>query len=500
MAQKPECAANIDQTRMPFLETLLREKNQSPISFHMPGHKGTKTPHPLLLEYFGGNLYSADLVEMNPNIDYLHSPKGTLLEAQQLAAAAYGADHTFFLINGSTVGNMAAIMATTGPNKKIIMPRASHRSVYGAVVLSGAIPIYIEPDYHPDIEFPLAVNIKTIEKLLKQHPDTVAIHLTSPNYYGVLSDIASICQLAHAHGVALLIDEAHGSHFGFHSDFPQSAISLKADIIVQSTHKTQGSLTQSAMLHLNENGFVNRARVAQILSLLQSSSPSSILLASLDATRMQMATEGRERLSNAVLLSRKARSAIRLMHGLWCYGEELVGANHIFAIDPNKLIVRVSSTGLSGFQVAAILRHQHGIEVEFADLKHIIFSVTIADTESTVDRLLNALGSLSEQKHQILNDDTSAIEPPADLPHVAIALRDAYFAASTRTVPLNEAIGNVMAENIIPYPPGIPLLVPGEIIEQHHLAYISHLIKKGSNIVGMEDASLQTVRVVDVSS
>ncbi|CAF1142689.1 unnamed protein product [Rotaria magnacalcarata] len=245
-------AHSVDQTQMPFLESLRREKSFRPTSFHMPGHKGTKEPHPMLLDYFGCNLNAADLIEINQNIDYLHSPKGAVLKAQKLAAAEYRADATFFLINGSTVGNMAAIMSVVGPDQKIIIPRASHRSVYGAIVLS-------------------AVSVQAVEVLLEKHPDVVAIHLTSPNYYGVLSDIGAICKLAHSHKVALLVDEAHGSHLGLHPDWPKSAVSLQADIIAQSTHKTQDSLTQSAMLHLNNNGLVNRTRVVQMLSLLQSS-------------------------------------------------------------------------------------------------------------------------------------------------------------------------------------------------------------------------------------
>jgi lysine decarboxylase len=488
----------LDQTRMPFLESLLIEKDHQLTSFHMPGHKGTKAPHPKLLEYFGGNLHAADLVEINKNIDYLHSPRGTLREAQQLAAAAYGADHTFFLINGSTVGNMAAIMGVTGPHQKIIIPRASHRSVYGGVVLSGVTPIYIEPDYHPDIGFPLAVSVEAIELLLQQHPDVVAIHLTSPNYYGVMSDTAAICRLAHANGVAVLVDEAHGSHLGFHPELPQSTVYLGADIIVQSTHKTQGSLSQSAMLHVNDNGFVNRARIAQVLSLLQSSSPSVIFLASLDATRMQMATEGRERLSMVITLSRKARDVIRQMDGLWCYGDELIGVNNIFAFNPSKLIVRVSDTGLSGYEARSILNDQYKIEIELADLKHIVFSITVADTELTVDKLLDALRGLISQKHQIKNNyDDSSIKPPNGLPRSAISLRDAYFATKTRAVPLNSAVGHILAENVIPYPPAVPLLIPGEIMEQCHLDYIRQLIGKGSIIVGTEDSSLRTVRIVD---
>ncbi|CAF3441455.1 unnamed protein product [Rotaria socialis] len=488
---------SVDQTQMPFLESLLREKNFRPISFHMPGHKGTKEHHPMLLDYFGCNLNAADLVEINQNIDYLHSPKGALLKAQKLAAAAYGADETFFLINGSTVGNMAAIMSVVGPGQKIIMPRASHRSVYGAIVLSGAIPVYIEPDYHPDIGFPLAVSVQAVEVLLEKHPDVVAIHLTSPNYYGVLSDIGAICKLAHSHKVALLVDEAHGSHLGLHPDWPKSAVSLQADIIVHSTHKTQGSLTQSAMLHLNNNGLVNRTRVAQMLSLLQSSSPSSILLASLDEARMQMATEGRARLTITLALAQKARDAIRKTDGLWCYGDELIGVTGIFAIDPSKLIIRVNDIGLSGFKASEILRNEYKVDVEFADLRQIICSLTIADTESTTDLLIDALNHLSKHHRQTHHTDFMLIKLPNGLPRSVINVRDAYFTTKTRRVSLDEGVGHVLVESIIPYPPGVPLLVPGEIMEQHHLDFLRYFLDKGGYLVGMADPNFRTVSIVD---
>ena len=214
---------------------------------------------------------------------------------------------------------------------------------------------------------------------------------------------------------------------------------------------------------------------------------------------MQMATEGHEHLSTVILLSRRARDAIRQMNGLWCYGDELIGVKNIFAFDPSKLIVRVSNAGFSGFEACSLLRHQYQVEVEFADLKHVIFSITIADTESTTDKLLNALRGLASQKHETTNNDDSSIKPLDGLPLSAINLRDAYFATKTRTVSLDDAIGHILAENIIPYPPGIPLLVPGEIMEQRHLEYVRHLIDKGSTIVGMEDSSLRTVRIIDDS-
>jgi lysine decarboxylase len=491
-----DTAPLVDQMRMPFLESLIVEKAKQKTSFHMPGHKGTCPPHPQLLELLGGDPHPADLVELNYNIDYLHSPKGALIDAQQLAAAAYGADHTLFLINGSTVGNIAAIMSVIAPGQKIIMSRASHRSVYSGLVLSGAIPVYIESDYHPDVDFPLAVSVEAVKVLLEKHPDAVAVHITSPNYYGVLSNTEAICQLAHAHSMALLVDEAHGSHLRFHPDLPTSAVTLRADIVIHSTHKTQGALTQAAMLHVNDNGFVNHAYVAQVLGLLQSSSPSSILLASLDAARMQMATEGRERLAKLIVRAKKVRDSIRQMDGLWCYGDELIGVSDIFAFDPTKLIIRVSDTGYTGFEAFNILQQQYGIDAEFADIKNIICSMTIADTEANIDKLRSALYGLSTKKRDIISTNIVLMNRPNGLPHLEISPRDAFFAVKSHTVSLDQAVGQIIIENVIPYPPGIPLLVSGEIVEQRHVDYIRYLIGKGHDFIGTDDPSLCTVRVV----
>jgi lysine decarboxylase len=337
-----------------------------------------------------------------------------------------------------------------------------------------------------------------VKVLLEQHPDAVAVHITSPNYYGVLSNTATICQLAHAHCMALLVDEAHGSHLRFHPDLPTSAATLRADVIIHSTHKTQGALTQAAMLHVNDNGFVNHAYVAQVLGLLQSSSPSSILLASLDAARMQMATEGRERLTKLIVHAKKVRDSVRQMDGLWCYGDDLIGVSDIFAFDPTKLIIRVSDTGYTGFEAFNILQQQYGIDAEFADVKHIICSMTIADTEADIDKLLSALNGLSTKKHDIIatSIDTTPMYRPNSIPRLEISPRDAFFVAKSHTVSLDQAVGQIIIESVIPYPPGIPLLVSGEIVEQCHVDYIRYLIDKGHDFIGTDDPSLCTVRVV----
>lgn len=483
-----------DQSRMPFLESLLAEKNRGQVSFHMPGHKGTMAVHPMLEAYLGGNPYPADLVEVSGVIDYLHSPSGALKEAQELAAVAYGADYSFFLINGSTVGNEASIMSVASAGQKIIMSRASHRSVYGGVVLSGAIPLYIEADYHPEIGFPLAVRAEAVQKLFEKNEDIVAVHITSPNYYGVLSDTAEIAKIAHEHGAALLVDEAHGSHLNFHPALPDSASRSGADFITQSTHKTQGALTQASMLHCNDNGFINLARVGQMLSLLQSSSPNSLLLATLDFARMHMATQGNELLERAINLSHYARQEICKMDGLWCYGDDLLGSQGIYAYDPTKLIISVTDAGYTGYEAYNILRDKHGIDGEFADLRQIIFSITIADTETRVEQLLTALRSLSDNRGDAISI-REEIPPPEHLPELQITPREAYFAKS-RIVPIEEAVGEIVSENIIPYPPGIPLLVPGEKLEQEHIDYLHYIMSKGSRVVGTEDKSLKTLRIV----
>jgi arginine decarboxylase len=485
---------DLDQNQMPFLESLLTERNRQHSSFHMPGHKGIMPLHPSLEDYLGGNPLPADLVEISGIIDYLHSPKGALRDAQKLAAAAYGAEETFFLINGSTVGNIGAVMSVSGDGQKVMMNRSSHRSVYGGVVLSGAMPVYIEPDYHPEVGFPIAVLPERVEALFNAHENVVGVHITSPNYYGILSDTARIAAIAHRNQAAMLVDEAHGSHLNFHEKLPASATTLGAELIVQSTHKTQGALTQASMLHCNPSEYVNLARVGQVLALLQSSSPSSILLATLDAARMQMATKGHALLENIIELSQEARRQINEMDGLWCYGEDLLGKHGVFAYDPTKLIIRTTELGYTGFEFFSKLHKEYGIVAEFSDLRQIICSITIGDTQESVAKLLNALRSMSADKRPSIKHEME-VAPPG-LPKLEISPREAYF-AHARVVPIEQAVGHVVAENVIPYPPGIPLLVPGELMEQRHLEYLQYIMSKGSSVVGTEDKTIATLRIVD---
>ncbi len=486
----------MNQQQTPFLTNLIHARDAHEYSFHMPGHKFIPGHNPLMTALLSEGIFAADLNEISPGVDYLHAAKGSLLEAQRLQAEAVGADRSFFLINGSTVGNQVSMLAAVRDGQTVIVPRAAHRSVYGGLILSGANPVYVPPVYHPQVGFPLGVSVDSVRGLLQTHPNTAAVQITSPNYYGYLSDVGGLARLAHEHGIPLLVDEAHGAHLPFHPDLPPSGIQVGADLVVQSSHKTLGALTQAALLHLNGSR-IPEAHLEHILSLMQSSSPSALLTASLDAARQQMATEGEALLRKTIQLAAAARAGIRDIPGLWCYGDELVGAHGIFAHDPTKLVIHVVDTGMNGSTFALHLAQEHNVYGEFVDPKHIICSITIADNEQRIDYLLNAVRAVAAEGTGSTSAESTALPLDApDVPSMVINPRQANFAPSKR-LPLAQAVGEVCAEQIMPYPPGIPLLLPGEQIDADMVDYLRYVKEQGVSIVGPEDVTLEYVRVID---
>lgn len=488
---------HLDQTRAPFFDSLVATRDQrQPLSFHMPGHKFDAGLLPELSDFFGAGIFTGDLNEAVPPIDYLHAATGPLVEAQQLAAAAVGADHTFFLINGSTVGNQAMLIAAVRDGQKVIITRAAHRSVYAGLILSGATPVYLMPRVHPLVHFPLAVEVGAMRDRLEEHPDAVAIHVTSPNYYGYLSDIEGLVNVAHAHDIPLLVDEAHGAHLRFHPDLPASAIGLGADAVVQSPHKTLGAITQAAWLHLNGQR-IAFTQLQYIVAILQSSSPNVIFTGSLDVARRQMALHGKELLDRTIQLAQRARAAIRRIPGLWCYGEDLVGDYGIAEFDPTKLVIRVTDTGMSGKEFAAELWSRFDLTVEFADPWQLICSITIADTPDRIDRLIAALRAVAQDRRTTITPRADRVElTPPSLPQLILSPRQAVFRPS-RSVPLKDAHDQVCAEQVIPYPPGIPLLMPGEVISAEMIDYVQYLLRQRIKIVGPEDLQMKTVRIIE---
>lgn len=463
-------------------------------SYHMPGHKGGRGAHALATEMIGAAALRADLSELS-GFDYLHSATGAVACAQSRAAQLFGARDSFFLVNGATVGNLAAILATVGEGERILMFRGSHRSVYAGVTLAGATPVYIDMLHIDELDAATTGNMASACAALQRDAGVRAIHVTRPNYYGICCDLAPYVALARAHGIPLIVDEAHGTHFAFHPAFAQSALAAGADIVIQSPHKTLSSLTQSSLLHVN-NALADTQRLSQVLGMLQSSSPSALLLLSLDIALTQMAQNGGVLWAAAIDFADEARRRISALGALRCYDSTLIGRAGIAALDPTKLVVDVSALGITGFAARAWLNRHCKINPEFADLRRLVCSISLGDDARSIDALVTAFERL--HKTPISN---AATVPPARIgtyPHPQPAMTPRQAGAQrVETVTHSAATGRVAAEFVIPYPPGIPLLVPGEIIDARTLQLMATLRDAGCAIVGPADASAGTLRVVD---
>lgn len=489
---------------------LVRVRAGERASLHMPGHKGGRGASALAVETLGAAAFAADVSEMG-GYDYLHAPQGALAEAQAAAATTFGAARTFFLVNGSTVGNQAAVMACCGDGDGLVMERGSHRSVYAGCVLSGAVPRYV-PMAHDQARDGWFVGDAsalgdplwlTAGPQANSRPQRLgAVHVTRPNYYGMACDLAPWVAFARAHDVPLIVDEAHGAHFGLHPAFPAGALALGADLVIQSTHKTLGALTQSSMLHVGvdavASGAVDIERLANTLHLLQSSSPSALLTISLDLAR-------------AALDQQPFEDVIRLAIDL---GERVRGLAPGLALvatdDPTKIVIDVTGLGLTGFGAGERLRTEHGLWVELADFRRIVVSVTLGDSAESVDMIARGLAALcadasidfgghapARAAADANRTVSQAPTDPADalLPVMVVAPRAAEQASKV-AVPIEASVGRVVGEYVIPYPPGIPLVVPGERIDTRVLAALARFEAVGCRIVGPSDATLATLRVI----
>ncbi|HEY9653419.1 MAG TPA: aminotransferase class I/II-fold pyridoxal phosphate-dependent enzyme, partial [Coleofasciculaceae cyanobacterium] len=386
----------LDQTKAPLLETLqacAQRKNHAP--FYAPGHKrGQGIPQPLS-DLLGMSVFRADLPEL-PDLDNLFAPEGVIQEAQELAAAAFGAEKTWFLVNGSTSGVIASILATCGTGDKIILPRNIHQSAIAGLVLSGAIPVFINPEYDPTTDLAYSITPTAVAAALQHHPDAKAVMMVYPTYEGVCGDVKAIAHLAHQHHIPLLVDEAHGAHFAFHPDLPPSALSLGADLAVQSTHKVLGAMTQASMLHIQGNR-VDAQRLSKALQLLQSTSPSYLLLASLDAARQQMALYGEQLMSRTLQLADEARTKINQITGLSIL--EPIKSPGCFACDRTRLTVRVSGLGLSGFEADEIFHQQLGVTAELPTLQYLTFIISLGNTETDIQQLVQAFTKIAQNNY-----------------------------------------------------------------------------------------------------
>jgi len=482
-----------DQYRTPYYSGLLAYIAKHRASFHMPGHKRGRGVHPDFKAFLGENVFLLDLTEVQ-GVDYLHKPTGILREAMDLLADAYGAKESFFLVNGSTVGNQAALMAVGGPGKKILIARNSHRSVVGGLILNGSIPVYLPVNVDPELGITTSVSPEVLREYLDKN-DVDAVFLTNPNYYGVSGNIRELVDIVHEHGLPIVVDEAHGAHFHFHQALPLSAVDAGADLVVQSTHKTLSSMTQSSWMHMNGD-LVDVELLKAALRTLQSSSPNYVLMASLDVARMQMATEGAELLSSALNVAQYLREAINEIPGLQCFGRERVGKYGIFDVDLTKITITVLGLGLTGYKVEQLLNDELGVEVELSDPNNILAFVTIGDDYDNADKLIKAMSNLSERFFGKLPPlETAAVHTFPVLPEVVLTPREAFF-AEKKVVPFKEAVGAISAESVVLYPPGIPVIAPGERITEESFDYVMKRKEEGAEVQGTADPELEFIQVL----
>ncbi|MBP0724758.1 aminotransferase class I/II-fold pyridoxal phosphate-dependent enzyme [Bacillus sp. RG28] len=482
----------LKQNETPLFSSLLEHSKKNPIQFHIPGHKKGQGMDPEFRDFIGENALSIDLINIAP-LDDLHQPKAAIKKAQDLAAKAFGADHTFFSVQGTSGAIMTMVMSVCGPGDKIIIPRNVHKSVLSAIILSGATPIFVHPEM--DVELGIAHGITTsaVKKAISEHPDAKAILVINPTYFGFVADLKKIVEIAHENNMAVLVDEAHGVHIHFHDELPLSAMQVGADMAATSVHKLGGSLTQSSILNVRE-GIVNIQHVQAILSMLTTTSTSYILLASLDVARKRLATEGKQLLSETIKLANYARRHINEINGLYCPGSEKIGTDATFNFDPTKILVNVKKLGITGHDVEVWLRKNYNIEVEMSDLYNILCILTIGDTDNEVNILIEALTELSK-KFPPNEQNTIDIVSMPTIPELAISPRDAFY-SQTEVVPFDESVGRVIAEFVMVYPPGIPIFMPGERITLENLVYIKKNLEAGLPVQGPEDEDILSFKVI----
>lgn len=481
-----------EQERTPLFTALVEHAKRDPIQFHIPGHKKGSGMAKEFRDFIGPNALAIDLINIAP-LDDLHHPKGIIREAQELAADAFGADHTFFSVQGTSGAIITMIMSVVGPGEKLLVPRNVHKSVSTAIILSGAEPIFMNPELDPELGIAHGISLETVRRTLDEHPDAKGILLINPTYFGIACDLKSVVELAHERGIPVLVDEAHGIHIQFHEKLPLSAMQAGADMAATSVHKLGGSMTQSSVLNVKE-GLVNPAHVQSILSMLTTTSTSYLLLASLDVARKNLAIYGHELIDHAIQLAEYARDEINKIEGLYCFGREILHNSSLYDMDPLKLTISIKDLGITGYDVERTLREEFNIEVELSDLYNILCIVTVGDTKETIDALLHALRRVAERHAYQTGKAIVQVHLP-EMPKLAMSPRQAFY-SETEIVRFDDAVGRTFAEMVMVYPPGIPILLPGEIVTKENIAYIREHMQAGLPVQGPDDPEIENVKVV----
>lgn len=478
----------LSQENAPIYEALERFRRMRVVPFDVPGHKRGRG-NPELKEFLGEKCVGMDVNSMKP-LDNLCHPVSVIRDAEELAAEAFGAAHAFLMVGGTTSAVQSMVLTACKPGDKIILPRNVHRSVINALVLCGAHPVYVNPDVDHHLGIALGMKVSQVEQAIRDNPDAVAVLVNNPTYYGICSDIRSIISLAHRSGMLVLADEAHGTHLYFGDGLPQAAMRAGADMAAVSMHKSGGSLTQSSLLLAGAG--VNAGYIRQIINLTQTTSGSYLLLSSLDISRRNLALRGREVFAQVAELAEYARQEINAIGGYYAYSRELNNGDSIYDFDITKLSVYTLDIGLAGIEVYDLLRDEYDIQIEFGDIGNMLAYLSIGDRRQDVERLASAL---SEIRRRYGRSRNGMMAQEYINPSVAVTPKEAFY-AEKESLPLHETAGRVCSEFVMCYPPGIPILAPGERITGEILNYIEYAKAKGCSMTGTEDPGIERLNVL----
>ncbi len=481
----------LEQAKTPLFDAVKKHIDSKVIPFHVPGHKHGKGIDEFR-EYVGENILQMDLNGMQ-ELDNASNPIGVIKEAEMLYAQCFSAQNAYFLVNGTTAGVQAMIMSACQPGDEIIMPRNAHKSTIGGVILSGAIPVYIQPKINEQLGIAMGISEESVKEAIKEHPHAKAIFLINPTYYGATSDLKAIVRIAHRNNMIVLVDEAHGAHMSFHDDFPLTAMEVGADMSAVSMHKTAGSMTQSSVL-LTRGSMVTPDNIKQVINLSYTTSASYVLMSSLDVARKQLALKGADMLESTLKLARYARDEINKIEGLYAFGNELIGSPGCYDIDETKLGINVRGISYTGYEIESILRKDYNIQIELSDLYNVLAVITIGDTAEDINILINALKDIASKSN---GGEVKNFTKVLCNPKLIVTPRDAFY-SNKKSISLEEAEGEISGEMIMAYPPGIPLICPGERITSDIIDYVKVLKQENAQLQGTADPYVNQIRVLGV--
>lgn len=478
-----------EQSRTPLFDTVLNHAKKRMVSFHTPGHKNGQSIDRCFRQFAGRNIFYMDVTVFN-EVDSLHDPTHCIRKAQELAAKAYNADRSFFLINGSTCGNQAMILTACNTFDEIILPRNTHKSIIGGIILAGATPRYIQPIIDRTNNIVYNVSPEQVEDTIKQYPKSKAVIITNPTYHGISTDIGSIAKVVHKYNKILLVDEAHGPHFHFSPGLPQSAIDAGADMCVQSTHKILSGMSQGSLL-LIKGRRIDPMRVKRVVSVLQTTSPNYMILASLDLARRQMVMQGEKILRKLIDICNEGRELINGIEHIACLRQQdlLPG----FKLDPTKLTILFGQAGLSGYEVSRLLNEKYNLQVDYEDLYNLI---AISGVGTTRRDIMQLVGALKDICAKYARKKVIKLLPPLSFSTEMVINPMQALEMGMERVNISKAVGQISAEILSPYPPGIPVLIPGERITQEVCEYLQELVSMGIRVSGQEGHKLKTLKVV----